>query len=550
VTRPRAWEVHYPPDLDWGAPIAQSTLNELLDRAVSAYDRHPAIEFRGRTITYAELGRRVERLARGLAGLGIEAGDAVALLLPNTPAHPISFFAIARLGARVVHLTPLDPARAVTRKLADSGAQTLITTNLPGALPQAVQAWREGACARLIVADDREWGEPSAALPVPEGVLGWAGLDGPAREWPALAPADVALLQYTGGTTGLPRAAMLTHGNLTATVGIYNAWNRGLGRPFGPGDRMMCVLPLFHIYALTSVMLRVLDNGAELLLRQRFDADAALADIEQGGCTHFYGVPTMWIALVDHPRIATADLSSLRVCSSGGAALPAEIAGRFTELTGMRLGGGWGMTETSPAGTNLLPDRTQEPGEIGVPLPGIDMEVVALDDRRLVLPPGEVGELRIRGPNVTPGYWNREEENARAFVDGWFLTGDIGRMSRDGVFTIVDRKKDMLICGGFNVYPRAIEDAIHEHPDVREAAVIGVPDPYRGQAAKAYVALRAGAPELTLDALREFLADKLGRHELPAALEVRAELPHTPVGKLAKRELIAEIEAQEANAHG
>jgi long-chain acyl-CoA synthetase len=312
---------------------------------------------------------------------------------------------------------------------------------------------------------------------------------------------------------------------------------------------MMCVLPLFHIYALTSVMLRVLDNGAEMMLRQRFDADAALADIEQGRCTHFYGVPTMWIALVDHPRIATADLSSLRVCSSGGAALPAEIAVRFTELTGMRLGGGWGMTETSPAGTNLLPDRTQEPGEIGVPLPGVDLQVVALDDPRLVLPPGEVGELRIRGPNVTPGYWNRPEENARAFVDGWFLTGDIGRMSRDGVFTIVDRKKDMLICGGFNVYPRAIEDAIHEHPDVREAAVIGVPDPYRGQAAKAYVALRAGAPELTLDALREFLADKLGRHELPAALEVRAELPHTPVGKLAKRELIAEIEAQEANAH-
>jgi long-chain acyl-CoA synthetase len=202
------------------------------------------------------------------------------------------------------------------------------------------------------------------------------------------------------------------------------------------------------------------------------------------------------------------------------------------------------MTETSPAGTNLLPDRPQRPGEIGVPLPAVEMDVVDPADPRRALPPGGVGELRIRGPNVMQGYWNRPDENASAFVDGWFLTGDIGLMSDEGVFTIVDRKKDMLISGGFNVYPRAIEDAIHEHPDVREAAVIAIPDPYRGQAAKAYVSLREGAPALTIEALRAFLADKLGRHELPAALEVRDELPHTPVGKLAKRDLIAELERE------
>jgi len=210
------------------------------------------------------------------------------------------------------------------------------------------------------------------------------------------------------------------------------------------------------------------------------------------------------------------------------------------------------MTETSPAGTNLLEEGAFGPGEIGVPLPGVEMDVVATDDARRVLPPGEVGELRIRGPNVTPGYWQRPEENARAFVDGWFLTGDIGSMSGEGRFAIVDRKKDMLISGGFNVYPRTIEDAIHEHPDVREAAVIGIADPYRGQAAKAYVTLRDGAAALTLEALRAFLADKLGRHELPAALEIRDELPHTAVGKLAKRELIAEQNSklEERSAHG
>ena len=534
----RPWCAHYPPGLDWAAPIPRSTLNDLLDRAASLHAERPAIECRGRRLSYGELHHQVERVARGLAALGIGKADTVALLLPNTPAHPIGFFALARLGARAVHLSPLDPPRAVSRKLADSGARTLITTDLAFVLPQALHAQHEGV--RLIVAGDRTWGEPSAAQGLPEGAIDWNALDGPAIEWPTVTPDDIALLQYTGGTTGLPRAAILTHGNLTSAVSIYDAWNKGLRRALAPGARVLCVLPLFHIYALTAVMLRTFESGAELMLRLRFDADAALADIEHGRCSYFPGVPTMWIALVNHPRIATADLSSLVTCGSGGAALPAEIGARFHALTGHRLGGGWGMTETSPAGTNLLPDRAYGPGEIGVPLPGIDMGIVALDDPARELPPGAVGELRIRGPNVTQGYWNRPDENALAFASGWFLTGDIGTMSEDGIFTIVDRKKDMLISGGFNVYPRTIEDAIHEHPDVREAAVIGVPDPYRGQAAKAFVSLRAGAPPLTLDALRDFLADKLGRHELPTALEIRDELPHTPVGKLAKRELIAE----------
>ncbi len=542
MTRPHPWEQHYPPDIDWGAPIPQTTLPALLDHAIEQFAPHSAIEFRGRRLTYAELGRRVDRLARGLAALGIGRGDAVALLLPNTPVHPISFFAIARLGARVVHITPLDPARSVIRKLADSGADTLITTDLPGILPQAVQAWQDGACHRFIVADDRQWGEPSPALGVPDGAIDWATIDGPPLAWPAIGPDDLALLQYTGGTTGQPRAAMLTGGNLTSAVAIYQRWNADGDRAIGPGDRIMCVLPLFHIYALTAVMLRCFDTGAELMIRLRFDPDTALADIETGRCTYFPGVPTMWIALVNHPRIGNADLSSLRFCASGGAALPADVGARFVELTKIQLGGGWGMTETSPAGTNLLADREHGPGEIGVPLPGIEMDVVATDDPRRVLPAGETGELRIRGPNVTAGYWQRPDENTTAFADGWFLTGDIGWMSEDGVFTIVDRKKDMIISGGFNVYPRTIEDAIHEHPDIREAAVIGIPDSYRGQAAKAYVVLRDGAADLSIETLRAFLADKLGRHELPTALEIRPELPHTPVGKLAKRELLAELE--------
>jgi long-chain acyl-CoA synthetase len=255
------------------------------------------------------------------------------------------------------------------------------------------------------------------------------------------------------------------------------------------------------------------------------------------------GVPTMWIALANHPEIERRDLSSLTAVSSGGAALPAEVAARFERLTGMRLRGGWGMTETAPGGT-VLPPEPERPGSIGIPLPGIEMRVVDMAEPRRVLPPGETGEIAIRGPNVMRGYWNRPEETRAAFAEGFFLTGDIGRMAPDGFFTLTDRKKDMILSGGFNVYPRVIEEAIYEHPDVAECAVIGIADEYRGQSAKAFVTLRPGAPGLTLEALREFLAERLGRHEMPVALELRDALPKTPVGKLAKLELIEEERAR------
>jgi long-chain acyl-CoA synthetase len=273
------------------------------------------------------------------------------------------------------------------------------------------------------------------------------------------------------------------------------------------------------------------------LLRLRFDVETTLRDIEQKRATAFPGVPTMWIALAHHPGIETRDLSSLRYCGSGGAPLPIEVAQRFERLTGHRLGGGWGMTETSPAGTSLPVDGPAKPGSIGLPLPGIEMDIVSLDDPRRRLPAGEVGEIRVKGPNVTRGYWNRPEETAAAFVDGYLLTGDVGSMDEEGYFTIVDRKKDMIISGGFNVYPQMIEQAIYEHPQVEEVAVIGIPDDYRGEAAKAFVKLRPGAPGFTLDELRGFLADKLGRHEMPAALEIRDSLPRTAVGKLSKVDL-------------
>jgi long-chain acyl-CoA synthetase len=539
------WEKSYPANVRWDAPIETTTLQALLDRAVEAYAERTALEYRGRRISYRELGELVARAAAGFLGLGIGREDAVALYLPNTPFHPIAFFGALRTGACVVHLSPLDAERELVYKLQDSGARTLVTTNLFRLLPVALKLLAEGHIDRLIVGDDSDWGDaqtPPEPFTESAKVISFGRLMAQAKipdRWPEVSKDDVALLQYTGATTGLPKAAVLTHANLTAAVASYRVWIAGQ-RPPGatPPDRVIMVLPLFHIYGLSSVMLRHLSAGNELLLRPRFDVEQVLHDIEVNRATSFPGVPTMWIALVNHPGIEKRDLSSLRVAASGGAPLPLEIAERFQHLTGLPLPSGWGMTETSPAGISPPAGPIRKAGSIGFPLPGITVETVALDDPRKVLGANEVGELRIKGANVMQGYWKRPQETAAALIDGYFLTGDIGYFDSDGYFFLVDRKKEMIISGGFNVYPVKIEYAIYEHPDVEEALVIGIADPYRGEAAKAFVKLKAGAPVLTLEALRDFLADKLGRHELPAALEIRDSLPRTAVGKFSKTELI------------
>ena len=543
--RPHAWEKSYPAGVRWDAPIATSTLQEMLDQTVAAHAARIAFTYRTYQLDYVAFAMLVARAAAGFMHRGIGRNDGVALLLPNTPYHPISFFATLRAGARVVHLSPLDADRELVHKLEDSGARTLVTTNLFGLVAKAERLLAAAHVDRVIVGDDATWGEaPTPPDPFAErgDILAFARLleASPPQRWPAVAADDVALLQYTGATTGLPKAAMLTHANLTAAVSSYLEWIRAYTRPGAAPDRVIMVLPLFHIYGLSSIMLRHLACGNELLLRPRFDVETVLRDIEVERATSFPGVPTMWIALINHLGIESHDFSSLRLIGSGGAPLPIEVAARVKRITGLPLPSGWGMTETSPAGISPPANGLPKPGTIGIPLPGITVEVVALDDPRRVLGINETGELRIKGKNVMPGYWNRPQETAAVMVDGWFLTGDIGFMDDDGYFFLVERKHDVIISGGFNVYPIAVEHAIYEHPDVEEALVIGVPDAYRGEAAKAFVKLRAGAPTLTLEALRDFLADKLGRHALPTALEIRASLPRTAAGKFARRVLVEE----------
>ncbi len=536
-------EQFYPKGVRWDDPIARGTLPDLLSTAAAAYGPRTVIEFRDRPITYAELEALVETAASAFLRAGYGTNTSVALFLGNTPDHPINFFGALKAGARVVHLSPLDGEIALSHKLSDSGARILITSNLSALLPTALKFLDKGLLDRLIVCEDDHRGKvgtPQTALPDNPPIITYRqfvdGATKPAK-WPEVSADEVALLQYTGGTTGLPKGAMLSHGNLTAAVSIYEVWGKAARAERNAIERVICVLPLFHIYALTVVLLSSIRLGHLISLHQRFDVQAVMRDIEVKRATVFPGVPTMWIAIAALPDLDKRDLSSLVSCGSGGAPLPVEVARIFERRVGMKLRSGWGMTETCSPGTGHVKEGPDKPGSIGLMLPGIELDVVSLDDPKQVLPVGEVGEIRIRGPNVTKGYWNRPKETAEAFVGDRFLTGDIGYMDADGYFYLVDRKKDMIISGGFNVYPQMIEQAIYTHPSVQEVIVIGIPDDYRGEAAKAFIKLRDGAAPFTIDDLRVFLTGKLGKHELPAALEFVEELPRTSVGKLSRHEL-------------
>lgn len=546
--RPFAWEKSYPQGVRWDVAFKPATITDMFVASVAANGPRPAIEFRDQTIIYRDLGARVAGAAATLQRLGFGPGTSVALYLPNHPWHPIAFFGALQAGARVVHLSPLDAERTLRHKLTDSSARILVTVDIEPFVGMALKLMDAGVIDRVVACPDDAWGigpEPATALPDRPGLSRFDAVAATADRWPLVKPDDIALLQYTGGTTGLPKGAMLSHGNLMAALQMYEAWYGGQGVVRRGAERVICALPLFHIYALTTILLKQISNGNEIMLRTRFDVAATLRDIEVKRATAFSGVPTMWIALANLPGIEARDFSSLQLCTSGGAPLPIEVQQRFERLTGHRLGGGWGMTETSPAGTLIPIFGPTKTGTVGMPLPGIEMDVVALDNPTHVLPPGETGEIRIKGPNVTRGYWGQPEASAEAFVDGRFLTGDVGYMDEDGFFFLVDRKKDLIISGGFNVYPAMIEQAIYEHTSVAEAVVVGIADEYRGEAAKAFVTLRPGAPTFSLDELRAFLAGKVGRHEMPAALEFRDSLPRTPVGKLSRLDLRNEERARQ-----
>jgi len=528
------WEKYYPADVDWGMPMATGAVSELIDNAAATWPEKSALEYRDRTLTYGQLGRLVDRMAAGFLREGIGQGRTVALFLPNTPWHTVCFFAGLKAGARLVHLSPLDAPRELAHKMMDSGADIVITTDLAGLAVGAAKFVDMGLAKLLLVGEDAFWGGGDAPAP-PYGdkirhLESILSDDLPAA-WPVIDPEQIALLQYTGGTTGMPKGAMLSHRNLTAATSIYRSWRDETDQEPG-SQKTIAVLPMFHVYALGVILLLTVAEGSEMLLRPRFDVQTTLRDISEKRATSFPAVPTMLIACLSEPGADKCDFSSLKMVGSGGAPMPHEVSQRVETMFHRRLRSGWGMTETAAAGSRIPANVDMRAGLIGVPLPNIEMRIVSLTDPAQVLGVNEVGEIAIRGPNIFSGYWNQPDLNRQSFVEGFFLTGDIGTMDEDGLFTIVDRKKRMIISGGFNVYPTMIENAIYEHPDVEETVVIGIADDYRGEAAKAFLKMKAGREPLTLEALRDFLRDRLGRHELPTALEIRESLPKSPVGKL------------------
>jgi len=548
------WRRAYPAGVDWDMAFPRETLPDVLASAVSRFGARPALEFLGRSWTYAELGGAVDRAAGALAALGVGLGSRVGLCLPNGPAFVIAYFAVLRAGGTVVTYSPLYVEEELAAQATASATTIMITVDLEPVLPRVLGLLRHGVVQRVIVCPFGEMLTPLkgllfrvlkrksiGAIPRQDNVTLWRDVLAatPLRVPPGIAPEDVAVLQFTGGTTGSPKAAMLTHANLCANLRQVRAW-------FTEGrdgeERMLAVIPFFHVFAMTAVLNAGLVMGAELVMLPRYDWKSLQAALRRRKPTVFHAVPTLFKAVLD-AGATREELASLRHCISGGAPLPAQLRADFAALSGSSIGEGYGLTEASPVCFCNPSGHGNRDGTIGLPLPGTRFTIRSLEDGR-ALPPGERGELCVAGPQVMAGYLDRPEETARVLGDDGFLrTGDVGIADADGYVTLVDRIKDLIICGGFNVYPRNVEEAIYRHPDVAAATVVGMPDAYRGESVAAFVEPKAGAT-VTAEELLRFLRDKLSPIEMPRKLEVREKLPRTVVGKLSKKELRAELLGQ------
>ncbi len=528
---------------------------DLLDATARDFGGHPAIDFLGRRWSFGQLDALVNRAAKGLQAQGVRPGTRVGLCLPNSPYAVIYFFAILRCGGIVVNYNPLYVERELTSQIRDSGTDIMVTIDLAAIYPKLLRVAEAAGLKCLIVCAMAE------ALPFPQSLLfpllrrrdiAKRAADGRSvasavlmrndgRPAPVIIdPASVAVLQYTGGTTGIPKAAELTHANLVANTEQSCAaiGNRPPGR-----DRVLGVLPLFHVFALAAVMLQAVRTASLMILLPRFELQQVLKTIARARPTMFPAVPTIYSALVAESEKRRVDLGSIQMCMSGGAPLPQEVRQRFMALTGCWLMEGYGLSETSPVVSLTPPDKPYKDGSVGLPVPGTVIEIRDPANPAQILPQGERGEICIRGPQVMRGYWNRPDETAGVMIDGALRTGDIGYVDADGYLYLVDRIKDVIIAGGFNIYPRVLEEALYQHPAVKDAVVIGVPDAYRGQAPKAFVTLRDGATA-TPEELRAFLTDYVSKIELPREVEIRSDLPKTLIGKLSKKELIAEEAAK------
>lgn len=557
----QVWRDHYRHPCAWERDFPLATMIELFERSANAHGARPLIDFLGRKFTYAETMDGANRVACGLAALGYGKGDRIGLFLPNVPHYVAAYYGILKLGATVVNFSPLYTVDELANQVEDSGTRLLFTLSATALLPTALEVLENSALERLVVGSIAGAlpaaksvfyrlfrSKDIAAKPHDERITAFSRLianDG-ACSMPELDPdRDLALIQYTGGTTGTPKGAMLTHQNLAANARQVALLDPKLGKV---EDRVLGVLPMFHVFANTCVLNRTVVTGGEIVLLPRFDAGQVLSAIQRTGANALPGVPTMYRALLDHPALAKSDLSSLRICISGGAPLPAELKSKFEATTGSTLIEGYGLSESSGVVSANPFEAEGKAGTIGQPIPGTRVRLVDKENPDRPPPDGEPGEIVVAGPQIMQGYWQRSDADDEVFVtdaDGvrWLRTGDVGEIDGEGFIRIVDRLKDMIAVGGFKVFPSQIEGLLYKHPKVREALVIGVSDSYRGEVPRAFVTLESAA-DVDGEALRDWLNPQLGKHERVDQVVVRDALPKTMIGKLSRKDLIKEIEAE------
>ena len=492
-----------------------TNLSSLLDQATADHPDRPAIKMDDLVLSYAQLREAAGRMSALLTSLGVEPGDRIGIMLPNVPAFPIAFYGALAADAIVVPMNPLLKSREVAYYLGDSGARALI-------------AWHQFAGEAAKGAADAGAALITAETPDLTGLLDELA---PATTQPQRHDDDNAVILYTSGTTGRPKGAELTHASLVRNAEISARTLFDVG----PDDVIMGCLPLFHVFGLTCGLNVAVASAATLTLLPRFDPAKALDILQRDRVTLFEGVPTMYAAILHLPQADPAKARTLRACASGGAAMPVEVMRGFEEKFGCIILEGYGLSETSPVASFNHPDSERKPGSIGTPIEGVQMRLID-DEWNTVSGKDAIGEIAIRGHNVMKGYWGKPEATAEAIRDGWFRTGDMAKTDQDGYYYIVDRKKDLIIRGGYNVYPREIEEALHEHPAVAEVAVIGMPHPELGEEVGAAVALKPGA-SATPDELRSFVRDRVAAYKYPRKIWLIDSLPKGPTGKILRREV-------------
>jgi long-chain acyl-CoA synthetase len=550
----KPWLQHYPEEIPAELEFRKEPVQQYLINAAKSFPEKTAIHFMGKEMTYKELYDEALSFAGYLQQIGISKGDRVAIMLANTPQSVISYFGVLMAGGIVVQTNPLYTERELEYQMKDSGAKAIITLDI--LYPRASKVMPQTNLQHIIVTAIKDY------LPFPKnlvypfiqkkqyGIVVNVKHEGNThlfKEIVKIKPKklveydfdfeeDVALLQYTGGTTGSPKGVMLTHRNLVANSSMCTAW---LYKSKPGEESVLGIVPFFHVYGMTIIMILSVMQAYKMIILPKFDALTTLKTIQKQRPTLFPGAPTIYIGLLNHPDLKKYDLSSIDSCLSGSAPLPVEVQEEFEAITGGKLVEGYGLTESSPVThANFLWDRERIKGSIGVPWPNTEVRIISMDDGE-DMPVGEIGEIIIKGPQIMKGYWNRPEATEETIKDGWLYTGDLGYMDDKGYFYVVDRKKDMIIAGGYNIYPREIEEVLYEHPDVLEAVAAGIPDPYRGETVKAYVVLKEGS-QITSDDLNKYARKYLAAYKAPRLYEFREELPKTAVGKILRRTLVEE----------